>query len=207
MLTAGSIIALLYNFACLPLAVACWAVMTGYNLRVIRQKVAEPAAKLPGWNDVGDLFISGITWIALQSFLWSLTIIFGASAFLFCMMSATAASSSTETLFWSMGGSLLLTLTFANLCYVSCYTMVHFAIEENARAGVSYLKIMKRIARRPKHYYTGFILSQGVQWAAVLIPALTIAGAFVIPSTYFIGQIAGAAILAYYWAADKDAPA
>ncbi len=203
-LTAGSTIALLYHFACLPVAVACWAVMIGYILRVIRQKVADPKAKLPLWNDWGDLFISGITWIAFQFILWILTLSICIFAVVFCSMRAAAAGSSWETVMWSALGPLLLAVTCGNLAYVSSYLMVNFAVEENSIAAISYLKIMKRIARHPLHYYTGFMLATGVQWAAVLVPAATMIGLFVIPSTYFIGQIAGAAILARYWSADRD---
>lgn len=205
-LSAGSIIVLLYHFACIPLTFACWAVMTGYMLRVMRQKVSDPAGSLPQWNDWGDLFISGITWIAFQSLVWGLTVFTCASALMFCGISAASAHSNLETWLWSFCGTFLLAATFMNLAYLSSYLMVHFAIEESGAAGIAYLRIMKRLSRHPLHYYTGFLLAIGIQWAAVILPALSIAGIFFIPSSYVIGQIASAAILAHFWRTDVEAP-
>ena len=202
--TAVGVVALLFHFACVPIAFATWALIVGYTLRVMRVKDADQKAKLPEWNDWGDLFLSGITWIAVQSLLWILMVLVCVTALIFCTASATTAGPDWQTLAWSICATVLPALTCVNLAYVATYVMVNFAVEENSRAGVAYLKVMKRIARHPAHYFAGFLLAVALQWAAVILPIVTVIGVVVIPSSYFIGQLLSAVILARFWAADPD---
>lgn len=204
-LTAVAVVAGLYHFACLPIVFACWALMVGYTLRVVRTKVKDPKAPLPEWNEWGDLFLSGITWIAFQSILWALMFFTALVAFTFCTMSASnAIAPDWQTMLWSIGAVVLPALTCLNLAYVATYVMVYFAIEENSRAGMSYIRVMNRMARHPAHYLTGFLLAIGIQWGAVILPVVTVIGLLVVPSCYFIGQVLSAIVLASFWRADSE---
>lgn len=202
-LAAAAVVAGLYHFACLPIVVACWALMVGYTLRVMRTNVADPKAKLPEWNEWGDLFLSGITWIAFQSIVWALMVMTTLVALSFCTMSASAPlAPDWQTMLWSIGAVVLPALTCLNLGYVATYVMVHFAVEENSKAAMAYMPVMNRMARHPAHYLTGFLLAIGIQWIAVILPAVTVVGLIVMPSCYFIGQVLSAVILAAFWRAD-----
>lgn len=205
-LTATSVIVGLYHYLLLPVVVACWSVMVGYILRVLRKQVLSKETNLPDWNDWGDLFVSGLTWIAFQFTLWSVTLIISFMALAYCSFNAMGSPGTVPTIFWSAAGTAIVSVSCANIALVSAFLMVHFAVEENSRAGVAYLRIIRRVSRYPWHYATGFLVAVGIQWASVILPLLSIVGVFVIPSTYFIGQVASALVLAAFWRADRQAP-
>ncbi len=197
MLAAASLVALLYNwFLCLPLYVALWSVMIGYCLRCMRLKVADKNAKLPDWNDWGDLFISGITWMALQTAVWLLSL--SAQILLFVFCTKFALDSSNYQL-WCYLGTLLLFLTSGFLSMISSYTMVNFAVEENLKAGLAFAKSSRFLFAAPQVLIGGFLLASGIQFISIALPCITIIGIFLAPSVYFIGQIASSVVLASHW--------
>lgn len=205
-LSAGGLVAILYSFTCLPLLAALWAVTTGYSLRCMRLKAADCEARLPAWNDWGDLFISGITWIALQTGIWLSFIAAIALIFALCIGYAFNEKSTTLSLVWTIGGSLFVILILTLLSVLSAYVMVNFAIEENARAGLAYLKITRSLLRSPGKLLCGFLLAAGIQLCAIVIPCLTIVGIFLVPSTSFIGSLLSSIVLARHWCACNELP-
>ncbi len=83
--------------------------------------------------------------------------------------------------------------------------MVNFAVEENLRAGFAYIKVLKCLIKNPAQLFSGFLLAIGIQLGFVLIPCLTIIGVFLVPSSYFAGQVLSSLILARHWAVCQDA--
>lgn len=204
MLTAGSIVAGLYSFMCIPIVAALWALMVGYCLRCMRYKLMNPDCKLPDWGDWGDLFLSGITWVALQSIMW---IFVGAIAFgitTLCSAYSIGAKNPVESHIDVIAGCLIIGAVTLFFSLVSSYLMVNFAKEENTGAGVAFRKVFKRIAAEPQKYIGAYFLSVGIQWASVIVPCITIVGVFLLPSAYFLGQVASASVLARTWSTTPE---
>ncbi|MBI4533795.1 MAG: DUF4013 domain-containing protein, partial [Candidatus Melainabacteria bacterium] len=66
MLNAGSVILWSVNPLLLPLSFALISLSCGYLLRVMRYKLLNPDSHLPDWDSWLELFISGLTWLAIQ---------------------------------------------------------------------------------------------------------------------------------------------
>ncbi|MBX9723872.1 MAG: DUF4013 domain-containing protein [Candidatus Obscuribacterales bacterium] len=203
-LAATGIVAILYSFICLPLSAACVALMIGYCLRCMRVKAANPEAKLPDWNEWGDLFLSGITWIALQFGIW--VFVLSLQMILMGLAVSCAYTSSSEflTILWLVRACVTVSASLRFLFVLCAYTMVNFAIEENAKAGLAFAKVAQRLAANPGKLLLGFALAMGIQIAAVLIPCLTLVGVFLVPSAYFAGQMVSAIVLARFWCSCRD---
>lgn len=196
--TGLAIVLCFAHLLCLPLVVACWAVLCGYILRVMRR---GSDGKLPDWNSWGDLFLSGITWIALQFCIWGAL---GLLAFLAVALACAKAASSVsagQVVFWVACGTVPAAVLVVAAGLLSAYVMVHFALEENARAGLAYPSTFRAVLRSPAHYLAGYLLFVGIQWAGIVVPILTVVGVFLIPSTFFITQVVAGAVLAAYWRA------
>ena len=198
-LGAGSIVAGLYSFMCIPIVAALWALMIGYCLRCIRFKVLNPDCRLPDWNDWGDLFLSGITWMAFQTIVWTFVCGIAFGIIFFSGAYAVVAKTSVESNVEVILGCIIASMILFKAAFLSAFVMVNFAIEENASAGFSYIKVAQRIWAEPQKYLSGFMLAMGLQWGAIIFPCLTIVGVFLIPSTYFVGQATSAAVLARTW--------
>ncbi len=198
-LAAGAIVAVLYNFVFLPLSAALVALMLGYCLRCMRVKAANPDVRLPDWDEWGDLFLSGITWIALQFGIWVFFISLQLIILGLAVSCSYAAKSPVLSVLSLVLGGTVVSLSTLVLWILCAYTMVNFAIEENAKAGLAFLKVARRIVASPGRMFLGFALALGIQVATVAIPCLTIIGIFLIPSAYFIGQIVSSIVLARFW--------
>ncbi|MBX9688214.1 MAG: DUF4013 domain-containing protein [Candidatus Obscuribacterales bacterium] len=203
-LAAAALVAILYSFLCLPIFVACEALMIGYCLRCMRQKAANPESKLPEWNEWGDLFASGITWIALQTGIW---LFFGSIQGLilaFCCGFAFNEKSPDLSSVWTIAGCGVVSLAVAIMSALSSYTMVNFAIEENKKAAFSFIKVARAFLKYPTHLGGGFLLATGIQWLSVIIPCITLIGVFLVPSSFFVGQVLSSIILARHWQAWQE---
>jgi hypothetical protein len=198
-LGAAGLVSILYSFMCLPILAAFWALTIGYCLRCMRLKAADPEAPLPPWNDWGDLFMSGMTWIALQSGIWITCLALQAIILKVCLDFAYLAKSQPICLIWCATGCTLVVLALSLLALLSSYVMVNFAIEENARAGYAFVKVARSLIKSPLRLTSGFLLATGVQYMSVLLPSLTLVGIFLVPSTSFVGNLVASILLAKHW--------
>lgn len=203
-LVASSLVALLYSLASIPLVAAFAAVNVGYNLRLMRQQATSPESKLPDWNDWSDLFVSGMTWIALQTCFWLLSSMLMAGIIAFTLIKAYGINSPVESFIWIAVGGLSTCFIGIFLSLTSSFLMVHFALEENVRAGFAYLAIAKRLVKQPKHYFLSYLISIGLQYSTIVIPLLSVLGIFLIPSSAFVGQLTSSSLLARSWSNDTD---
>ncbi|MBY0360072.1 MAG: DUF4013 domain-containing protein [Candidatus Obscuribacterales bacterium] len=201
---ASSIVVLLYTLASIPFVAACHAVNTGYNLRLMRQQTVPSETKLPEWNEWGDLFISGLTWIALQTCVWLLGMFACVAFMLFCSAQAYVQATLWISSIWLSCGVLASILLILSLSFISSFLMVHFAQEENTRAGLAYIYVIHKLARKPRHYLSIYLVSLGIQIASLLLPILSIIGIFLIPTSIFAGQLASSTLLAKAWALDSS---
>lgn len=201
--TAASIVAVLYSLAGIPIMAALMALNTGYNLRVMRYQTSVHETKLPEWNDWLDLFLSGMTWIALQTSIWLLGGIIMLGIVILSSSYAYGLKSSTEALIFVVAGCLASSILLVLLSFSSSYLMVHFAHEENVQAGTAYVYVIKRLLEQPRHYFLVYAISTGLQWASIIVPILSVVGVFLIPSSVFAGQLASSALLANAWTKEK----
>ena len=199
MLVAGSIVAGLYHYMCIPIVAALWALMIGYCLRCMRYKLMNPDCKLPDWNDWVDLFLSGITWVALQTFFWIFMAAIAFGVMVLCTAYAIASKGAVESNLELVAGCSFITIIYFIASAISAYLMVNFALEENTGAGMAVRKVIRRILDEPGKYLGAYLFSVGVQWTCVIVPCITIVGVFFLPSAFFVGQVSSAAILARAW--------
>lgn len=202
--TAMSLVAVLYSLFGIPIMAALLALNTGYNLKLMREKSRNPANDgLPEWSDWGDLFLSGMTWIALQTCIWLIGILIAFAVVILVSIQAYGLKSSIESTVFMGAGCVAASAILLLLGFSSSFLMVHFAQEENAQAGFAYIYVLKKLFAHPKHYFLAYVISVGVQWASIIIPILSVLGIFLIPSAVFAGQLLSSTLLARAWTAGK----
>jgi len=186
----------------LPACFCLWAMICGYILRAIRQKIAEPQSKLPEWNDWQDLFISGMSWIAVTTgFIFTLI---AAATTAFIVIAVVMMKSSTSQ---SILVVCITTLGIATLSYLFNFfvsmLMANFAQEETMLSGFAYAKVLKRLSKRPGDFAAAWLLGTGIQFLAVIIPITTVIGIILVPMTTFISQVISAGLMAQAWAGSE----
>jgi hypothetical protein len=172
---------------------------------VIRAKLRDPEGALPLWNDWQDLFVSGMSWLAIVTGVIVVLFFLGATNLLIASILAAIKQYAQLLALW-MSGSIIFLLAFSlltNLVLVA--TMANFAQEENTMAAFAYLKVLKRISKRPGDFFAAWMLGIGIQALSVIVPSLTIIGIFFLPSTIFAGQLIASILLAQAWASAETA--
>ncbi len=204
MIIAGCIILFMINPLSTPIALAIYSLVCGYTLRLIRYKSLNADSKLPDWDDWMEIFISGLTWLAIQFGLALIPI----TALTISLLVADATgtikiASGMGFITWAAATIVVMTTICTTLSFVTPLLMVNFAIEERVPAGFAFLKVVKRAARNPLEFLVAWLLCIGVAWCAVILPILTLIGIFFLPSTIFIGHIVSATLLAQVWGDHK----
>lgn len=202
---AGMVVLSFYHIICIPVVYALWALCTGYCLRLMRVRSRSLDLKLPDWNDWGDLFLSGITWIALQHLLWLPLIALIAYFQALVISSVFSLSDALLRLVAITLSCLFSAATLVFFSFLSSFLMVHFACRENSSAAFAVGRVISALKQSPKRLITAYLLAQGIQWGSVLLPALTLIGLFIIPSTFFTGQILSSTLLALAWGEEPEA--
>ncbi len=197
LLNAACPVMLTLNPMCMPLAFALWALQQGYMLRLMRLKAVNPKSKLPDWSEWSDLFLSGMSWLAIQ-FAFGLVLMAVAVAWFVALFWVYQVQ---KTLFSLM---LLVAVSTSYLLWlfvqlVSSYLMVNFALEENVGAGLDIAKVCRRLWRSPRQCLQAWLLGYGLNWSFVLLPLCTLVGIFVVPSTMFLAQVMNAGLLIQAW--------
>ncbi len=199
---AGCLVLTMMNpFVFLPVTLALIALVCGYLLRCLRLKVLSGKSKLPDWGEWLDLFMSGLTWLAVQFGLWLITISVATVSLMFALAASTQQSWAYVPI--AVAGVLVTVATCLAVQFLSSFLMVNFAVEEKLSAGFAVLEVVRRACARPSVFCQAWLLSTGLQAAAVVIPALTIVGIFLTPSTLFASQLISAALLAQAWGPEE----
>lgn len=189
----------------IPIVFSLWAINTGYILRVLRTRLKEPDGVLPAWNDWQDLFVSGMSWLAIITGIIVFFIFIGATNLLIASILAAIKSAAYLFPLW-MSGSIILFIAGSLLTnLVLAATMTNFAEQENTMAAFAYWKVLKRIARRPGDFFGAWMLGIGIQCLSVIVPCVTIIGVFFLPSTTFAGQLIAASLLSQAWVSAERA--
>ncbi len=189
----------------IPIIFTLWAINTGYILRVMRTRLRDPEGVLPAWNDWQDLFVSGMSWLAIITGVIIVFLFLGATNLLIASI-LSAIKQYTQLFALWMSASIIFLLAFSlltNLVLVA--TMANFAQEENTMAAFAFFKVLKRIFKRPGDFFAAWMLGIGIQALSIIIPACTIIGIFFLPSTIFAGQLIASSLLAQAWASAETA--
>jgi hypothetical protein len=182
----------------LPVALAFAAVITGYLLRVVRSRVKKPDGKrLAEWNEWMDLFMSGITWLAVQ---FGINVLGFSLISLFVVLAAYAVRAQGANALAIVEVTLLaVLLTIFWLHFITTFLWVNFAVEERVGGALAIRKVLGMIRANPLQFLTAWALSSALYLAALLIPSLTFIGIFIVPTTTFAAQLIGANLLAQLW--------
>lgn len=195
MINACGLVTGLANPLMLPALLALSSLTLGFAMRAVRYRALEVEDKLPEWNEWLELFVSGLTWVALQFGYWSLFVGF-ATILLMCGLQFET----PQTLsFWIIGIVLLIIAAALKTSFFTSYLMVNFALEEDLKAGFAVREVVKRAWRDPSGLVGAWLLSLGLLGASVIAPSLTIVGVFFVPSTVFAAQVMAADILTQAW--------
>jgi hypothetical protein len=188
----------------IPIIFTLWAVNTGYILRVMRTRISDPQGRLPIWNDWQDLFVSGMSWLAIITGIIVFFLFIAATDLLFASFLAAIKSKGNIFALW-MSGSIMLFVALSLLTnLVLAATMTNFAQQENTMAAFAYLKVVKRISRRPGDFFAAWMLGLGIQTISIVVPVISIIGIFFLPSTAFAGQLISATLLAQAWISSEN---
>jgi hypothetical protein len=195
---AGSLLLLMLNFFTLPLAIVLLACTQGYILRVIRSEVTTPNSKLPDWGDVVDLFVSGLTWIAISVLFVGITLLITCGLTLGFIW-VTAAQNYACSSFVGSAVVVSAGMLYASMSFVLTFLMANLAVQETNTAGFEVITVLKKAWTNKADFLTTWLVGEGLKLFAFWLPLATVFGAFLLPSTIFIAQIVAAKLAAQVW--------
>ena len=181
-----------------PVSLALMGLTNGYILRHMRFRVSKQDSPLPDWDEWLDLFVSGITWLAVQFGYALLIISVATTSYMIC--DAINKKNPEALIGVAIGSVFMFMLTSAITHFFTSYLMVNFAVEEKLSAGFAVRKVFEVASAAPQSFFFAWLLSIGIQFLSVLVPTLTIIGIFIAPNTYFAAQIMSANLLTQAWA-------
>ncbi|HEY9791023.1 MAG TPA: DUF4013 domain-containing protein [Candidatus Obscuribacterales bacterium] len=182
----------------LPVALAIAGCVTGYLLRVVRERIQFPDAKrLPEWDEWADLFMSGITWIAIQFGICVLAMIMITSTLILSIYAAITPNAYSVVI--AETSLIVIVLVALWTSFLSTFLWVNFAIEERVTAAIDLGKVREQVRRNPGQFWMAWALSCSLQFIAIVIPAMTVIGIVLIPTTFFAAQILSAHLLVQAW--------
>lgn len=187
------------NYMLIPVAFLLWGLVTGYVLRAARMHMLNADSKLPEWNDWVDLLISGLSWMAI----YTGQMLFFFSVFSTLMLVGLSTNMinalNPHNMQWAFGTLYGLSSLAMMLSFNASYLMINLAQEEKLSGAFAINTLFAKLSARPVDFIFAWILSIGIQMAAIVIPALTIVGMFFWPSIWFAGQVLSALVLAQAW--------
>lgn len=197
-LNAASLVVLAINPLLLPICICIWAMNMGFVLRTMREKIGD-SEKLPDWKYWMDLFISGMTWFAIVAGQYGLVL---SIATLSLMVGNTIGAMNVldpRYLAWSLTSITLVSVSWFVVSLVSAVLMTNFAFEERIAGGFAFVKVFKRLKKKPLPFVQAWLLGIGLHSLAFIVPSLTLIGVFIIPSVYFAAQVISACLWAQAW--------
>ena len=182
-----------------PVSICLMALVQGYVLKILREKIADQNAQLPKWSDWFDLFVSGMSWIALMTMFFFVVMIILQGCFFLGALLHTSKAVDSSFVYWASLTILSINLVSAWFLFFSAVLMANFAKEESMVAGFQYLKVLGKISKQPKDFICAWLLGVGIQALFFFVPLVTVVGALFLPTTVFISQLLTASIMAQAW--------
>ncbi len=182
-----------------PISVCLIAIVQGYSLRVLRTYIRDKDAPLPPWNEWFDLFVSGMSWIALTTMYFFMVMFFA-----YVSLAAGSLVHATKTVdpnfvVWAGSTMIGIKVMSAFFHFFTSVLMANFADEESMPAGFAFIKVVKRIVAAPGDFVCAWIIGIGIQSLFFFVPCLTLIGIFLLPTTIFTSQLLSAKIMAQAW--------
>lgn len=199
MITAATLLISLLDIQHLvfvPVGLALSGLSTGFVLRTMRDYSAKPRAKLPLWADWMDMFMFGITWIAIQ---FGLIMIAMMIITALLVITVYGMNQSGKTLLFAEVGAFSIFFILLFLHFAMTFLMVNYATEQKLGAGFNIGEVLKRASANPGLFYLAWALSTALPIVAVIVPSLTLIGVFIVPSTYFASLLVGAHFVSQAW--------
>ncbi len=194
-----ALIIFVFNPLFIPLCFCLWALTTGYALRHLRSTIANRNAALPSWNAWLDLFVSGMSWLAVITgflfLIWTLSV----GSILLGATIGAIKTSSTLFIYWAGGTFVGIALISFLLNFFLAGLMANFAAEENMRAAFSWLKVWRQIFRTPREFVCAWMIGIGLQTLAIALSLITVIGIVVMPTAIFVTQLISAGLMAHAW--------
>lgn len=188
---------------CSPIVCALMAFTTGYTLRVARARSLSADTNLPAWDNWLELFMSGLTWLAIQVGLF----LIAGSAFTICLLAGAATGAikvySAKFLAWVLVSFAVSSTAVFLVSLASLFLMINFATQERISSGFNFAELFGRLKERPADFILTWLLSIGLKWLAVVLPIMTVLGAFLVPSTWFIAELLTVSMAARVWGGDS----
>lgn len=224
---ALSLVILTINLAFLPISFCLWALVAGYvlsvaNLDINEQNTGDQATsefglerkilpktnkalpQLPEWRNWLELFVSGLTWIAVATVLLLTTM--AVLPFSIILASLCNAFQGTQTglsgaLVWVIASWSLFMIAAAVMSFFASYLMINFAKGQNVTYALSFSQVTERLKNQPLPLIQAWLIYLGLILLSILLPLVTVIGVFLIPSTIFVAQVVGSHLLARAWRA------
>lgn len=182
-----------------PVSICLMALVQGYVLKITREKIVDQNSQLPKWSDWFDLFVSGMSWIALMTMFFFIVLIMMQGCLLLGALLHVSKAVDSSFIYWASLTILSLNLIGAWFLFFSSVLMANFAQEESMMAGFQYIKILGKISKQPKDFVCAWLLGVGIQFLFFVIPLMTVVGALFLPTTVFVSQLISASIMAQAW--------
>ncbi|MBX9696414.1 MAG: DUF4013 domain-containing protein [Cyanobacteria bacterium] len=196
-----ALIILIFNPLFIPLCFCLWAISTGYVLKHLRGTIADRRAPLPSWSGWMDLFVSGMSWLAVITgfgfLVWAMVV----GSLLLGATIGAIKTSSTYFIYWAGGTFIGLAIFGFVLNFLLAVLMANFAAEENMRAAFSWIKVCRRVLQSPNEFICAWMIGVGLQALAVALPVITILGIVVLPTAIFVTQLISVGLIGHAWAA------
>jgi len=199
LLYAMALVMVLLNPLFFPVSICLLALIQGYCVTLVHRTALETEEKLPDWKGWGELFIAGLTWMAISSVRIFIELVILLGALVIASLYAPDSVLSHRFAPWAIGLWTFLVIFLATTSFFSTYLFASFSAQQDTKAAFALREISRRTAKYPTEMLKGWLLSLGVFGIGVVAPLITVVGAFLLPSTTFIAQILSAQILAQVW--------
>jgi len=204
-LGAAALLMLFLHKLLIPVAFCLWALLAGYNLRLIRSKIADINAPLPKWDDWSDLFISGLTWIALSFGYWLLVSSVTTIALVVGGLIGPGLVLSDLYIYWALATVAVVSITTLTVSFFATVTMLNFAKQERTSAAFDLFTAGRAVAQAPKQFLQAWLLFIGLQAAGILLPLISVIAVAFVPTVSFAFTSVAGIILAQAWRASEGA--
>lgn len=189
-----------------PLSVILIALVQGYLLKTLRTFIKDKDAVLPAWNDWFDLFVSGMSWIALMTMFHFLVLSFAYLSLIAGSLLHTTKVGSADFMLWAAGTIIGIKLAVSFFMFFASVLMANFAEGESMPSGFAYFKVLKRIFTCPGDFLCAWILGIGIQFVFFAVPCITLVGIIVLPTAIFTSQLLAVIVMAQAWRSAAPVP-
>jgi len=194
-----SIVLIFLNVLFFPVVVCLLALLQGYLVSTIHEAIADADIGLPKWKSWFELLIAGLTWMAIESLLFIMTLGVILLTLIMSDVLQTDRLFQPTFTFWAVTIWTLCLGIAALSSLFSTYRFAYFAERQEISAAFAFGEVLRRLLRFPVPLIQAWLLQIGLFATAWIIPAATVIGVFLLPSSIFLSQLIGARLVAQAW--------